>query len=81
MSNKVKVELNREGVRSMLRSGEMEAICGELAAAAAARCGTGYTYSTHVGKNRVNASVKAETKAAQRDNMENNTILKALRGS
>ena len=80
MSNKVKIVLNGEGVRSLLRSPEMEAICGGLAADAAARCGAGYTSDTYTGKNRVNAEVRAETYQAKRDNTKNNTILKSLRG-
>lgn len=77
---KVKIELNREGVREMLRSQEMKAICEEHANNALGRLGPGYTVTTMTGKNRVNASVYAESYAAKRENMENNTILKALRG-
>lgn len=78
--SKIKVVLNGGGVRSLLRSREMEAICGELAAGAAARCGDGYTSDTYTGKTRVNAEVRAETYQAKRDNTKNNTILKSLRG-
>ncbi len=76
---KVKIELNRAGVRALLKSGEMKAICDERAAAIADRCGEGYEHGAYTGKNRVNASVWAETMQAKRDNMENNTILRALK--
>lgn len=77
---KVTIELNSVGVREMLRSQEMMAICEEHANNAIGRLGSGYTVSTMTGKNRVNASVFAESYQARRENMENNTILKALRG-
>ena len=44
------------------------------------RCGDGYEMTTHVGKNRVNASVHAKTIKARKDNSKNNTLLKAMRG-
>lgn len=75
----VKLELNREGVRELLRSSEMMDICSQLAENVAARAGDGYETSTYVGKNRVNASVKAETFRARYDNLKNNTLLKALK--
>ncbi len=40
---------------------------------------TRYGQDMHVGKNRANAMVFAETYQAKRDNMKNNTILKAVR--
>lgn len=58
----------------------MKSICGELASDIAQRCGDGYSYDTYTGQNRVNAEVRAETLDARRENAENNTILKAMRG-
>lgn len=78
MSKKLKVELNRAGVRSMLRSNEMMGICKGYANAALSRLGSGYAVSCHTGKNRVNAEVAAVSAKAIKDNSENNTILKAL---
>lgn len=76
---KVKVTLNRSGVRALLKSEEMKAVCAEKAQAVCARCGTGYSTDTYTGKNRVNAMVWADTTQARRDNAENNTLLKALK--
>ena len=76
---KVRVELCREGVRELLRSEEMLSVCREHAERAAERCGRGYEVNTHVGRNRVNAEVRAVTWEAWRDNLRNNTILKALK--
>lgn len=76
----VKIELNSEGVRQLLKSPEMMAICQELANGVARRCGDGYKTSAYRGANRVNVSVVATTKKAIKDNRKNNTILHALGG-
>lgn len=76
----VKIELNREGVRELLRSGEMMAACEEQANKACAKLGSGYKVTTKIGKTRVNASIAAESYKARKENAESNTILKALKG-
>ena len=76
--SKVKVELNRAGVRELLRS---EEVGDMIAAEAQARCATlgdGYSVNTRTGRNRVNAEILAETYAARRDNLKNNTLLRAI---
>lgn len=80
MAKKVKVVLNRSGVRALLRSEEMKNVCAEQASRIMQRCGSGYEMDTYTGKNRVNAMVKAETYQAKADNIRNNTLLKAVRG-
>lgn len=76
----VQIELNDEGVRELLKSPEIERICRDLAEGIASRAGDGYQVSTYTGRTRVNASVVAATNAAKRDNMKNNTLLKAVKG-
>lgn len=76
---KLKVVLNKSGVRSLLKSAEMQSICEEYAQSACVRCGNGYEVSSHTGKTRVNSMVFANTYQAKRDNAKNNTILKALK--
>lgn len=76
---KFEFKLNYAGVGSLLKSEAMKAHLAEKASAIQARCGDGYVMSTYTGKTRVNASIKAESFKARRDNMKNNTILKALR--
>ena len=71
-------ELNYDGVRELLQSSEMMAICKEYADKAKGRLGDGYIVTTHTGKTRVNASVMAATQNARKDNSENNSILKAV---
>lgn len=77
---KLKFELNKGGVRNLLRSKEMMDICSEYANNALGRLGDGYEVSTYSGKNRVNAEVYAETYAAKKENLKSNTILKAVFG-
>ncbi|WZU00311.1 hypothetical protein MGH68_11980 [Erysipelothrix sp. D19-032] len=42
------------------------------------KLGEGYETDIYVGKNRANASIRAESKEAKRDNKKNNTLLKAM---
>ncbi len=77
---KYRIELNSEGVQELLKSPEMAAICQNLANDIAARAGTGYQVTVYTGKTRVNASVKAVTEEAWKDNLKNNTLLKAVGG-
>jgi hypothetical protein len=78
--NKFKFELNRAGVRALMQSEEMQAVLKEKASAIANRCGPGYEQDIYVGKNRANAMVWADSVKAKRDNLKNNSILKAVRG-
>ena len=78
---KAKFKLNRKGVREILQSQEMLDVCIEHANAIVSRAGDGYEVTTCApGKTRVNASVHASTRKAIKDNLENNTLLKAVRG-
>lgn len=72
-------KLNYSGVGQLLKSAEMQKVLEEKATAVKNRCGDGYGQDIYVGKNRANAMVYAETFEAKRDNMKNNTILKAVR--
>lgn len=77
---KVKFKLNRKGVRVMLQSKEMLGVVTEYANGIQQRAGDGYEVTTYSpGKTRVNSSVHATTREAIKDNLENNTLLKAVR--
>lgn len=76
---KTRIVLNRAGVRALLRSQAMMEVCEKHARDAQARLGEGYVVTTRRGKNRVNASVAAQSFAARRENARSNTILKALK--
>lgn len=71
--------LNQAGVAALMKSPEMQAIIKEKATAVRTRAGEGYEQDLFVGKNRANAMVSAATVQAKRDNMKNNTLLKAVR--
>lgn len=80
MAEKVKFQLNREGVRQLLRSDEMERALEDYASSAWSRLGPGYEFGSYFGKNRVNVEIRAETYQAKRENLKNNSILKAVKG-
>lgn len=79
MSRKI-FELDKQGVKALMKSEEMKQAMKSVADEAVGRLGEGYEADTHTGKNRVNASVYAVTAAAQRENLSQNTILKAVFG-
>lgn len=76
---KMKFELNRQGVAELMKSEAMQSVLSDKARAIRDRCGDGYEQTVYVGRNRANASVKAVTRKARRDNKKNNTLLKAVR--
>lgn len=80
MSKKIKFELDRNGVKALLKSDEMEDICKGYADKALTRLGNGYSVSTYKGRNRTNASVMADTVEARQENAKSNSILKAVGG-
>jgi len=73
-----KFELNRSGVGQLLKGPEMQAVLISSASQIQNRAGDGY--SVHVGPHRANVSVRTETDDAAQDNLDNNTLLKAVRG-
>lgn len=75
---KIKIELNEEGITSLLCSKEMSAICQEEAAKIQAKCGSGYERGAVMGTDRIKATVYADSMLARIDNSRNNTILKAV---
>lgn len=77
---KVKFKLNYAGVGKLLKSSEMQTVLNGYASKALGRLGDGYETKTFVGFDRAHAIVKAETPEARRENSENNTLLKAVRG-
>ena len=76
---KMKFKLNGSGVRQLLKSSEMQAVLASKATEIKARAGEGYDQDTYVGKTRANVMVYADSAKAKRDNMNNNTLLKAVR--
>lgn len=76
---KVKVVLNKAGVRELLKSDEMMGACNEQAEKITAKAGEGFGITTRKGKRRVVVQVKTETKAAYFRCIRGNILLKCLR--
>lgn len=74
----IKVELNHEAVGELLKSSEMQELVKSYADEIAKRAGEGYTSDTYNAGSRVIASAYTETEEAMEDNLENNTLLKAM---
>lgn len=73
-----KLVLNSDGIRAMLTSPEMMSVCRSYAEDINATMGDGYEVSEYTGANRVNVSVHAVSEAAKQDNLDNNSLLKAV---
>lgn len=77
--NKVKFELNKAGVRELMLSDELLAVCDGYASKALSSLGSGYEKNSYHGKTRVNVEVVAVSREAKKENLRDNTILKAVR--
>lgn len=77
----LKIELNSEGVRELLKSDEITEECEKYAQDAMGRLpDIGYDWDTYHGHNRTTVTVKATNIHAIRENAKNNSILKAVFG-
>lgn len=74
MSN-IRIELNSEGVRSLLKSSEMMDYCTELAEGIKGRYGKSAKIEPYTGTNRINVAVVSSYSDASKDN----SLLKAVR--
>ena len=72
-----KFVLNRDGVRELMQSQEMQDVLVDFAEQVAERAGDGY--SVYVGATRANVSVMTATDEAAADNFDHNTLEKAIR--
>ena len=78
MSQKVRVELNHSGIEALLKGAEVQEYVSGIASAKAQALGKGYAYDVYVAPTRAISSVYTETSEAYRDNLQNNTLLKAI---
>ena len=80
----IKIELNHSGIRSLLRSGEMEKECGRIAGEIAGRAtamskpGAEYGSRAYVAGSRAVAVAFPESAHAYYSNRKHNTLLKAM---
>ena len=78
--SKLKVELNSSGIRALLRSQAMAAICAQKANERRTQLGSGYEVETYTAQTRAVSQVYTEDPAAIDGNLKNNTMLKAMGG-
>ncbi len=79
MNKKLDFELNRAGVRKLMRSEEMIEVLNAYGSAVRGRCGDGFKQNAYKGKTRANVMIYADSYAAKRRNLRENTLLKALK--
>lgn len=75
----VDFKLDYEGVGEILISDEVADMIEETVSALAPTA-EGYVHQTFKGKVRVNGRISAVTGSAIQDNLDNNTLLKCLKG-
>ena len=85
--SKVKFELNLPGLNELMKSSEMQTILEQYGSSAESAAnglsiveGVKYSHSIWVGNYIAAAQIRAENSEAVYDNLENNTLLKAVRG-
>ena len=74
-----KFVLNRAGVRDLLQNRSLGVIT-EFGQAVLGRAGNGYDMMVNIGSTRCRATIRAATNEAEKDNLDNNTLLKARGG-
>ena len=74
-------KLNLAGLNELMKSPEMQAHLDEAGAAVANAAGEGYGYRTHVASYVAITNVFPTTREAAIDNLENNTLEKAIRSA
>lgn len=73
-------ELNYQGVSELLHSSELAIELESIAQEVADSAGDGYVATSFVGFDRVHGYASTSTKASEKDNLDNNTLLKSAGG-
>ena len=77
---KVKFKINSAGLVELMKSSQMQAVLAEYGSRIASSAGSGYSYNRVKSGDRAKVFVYTKTKKARKDNLENNTLLKAVGG-
>ena len=77
--SKVEIELNSAGVQELLKE-VGGSVCVRMANEALGRCGNGYTAEVRNYPTRTAGIVKVNSHEGYHDNLENNTLIKAVWG-
>jgi hypothetical protein len=78
MAKKVTIKLKSAGIRELLKSPGIANECMSAAQSVRQRAGDGYEVQSRNYPERTGAAVVAATKEAIQDNLDNNTLLRAL---
>lgn len=76
--SKVEIKLNTAEVGRLLRSDDVGNYLSEVAQTVQTRCGDGYDVDDYAAPTRRVASVFTADTNAMKDNLKNNTLLKAV---
>lgn len=76
--SKAVFELNLAGLNQLMKSAEMQAVLSSAASSIAGAAGEGYESKVKTASFVALAKIYPTTGAAARDNVKNNTLLKAL---
>ena len=79
MSKKIKFTLDKNGVRALLKSDGIAAVCQSHASNTLQRWGAGYEMEQRNYPERTGYIVRAATYQAKKDALKNNTLLKAVK--
>lgn len=79
MAKKSRIELDYAGIGQLMRGDGMKEAVSAQAREIAARAGSSYTSEAHKSSQRWNANVYPVGLDGWRDQLENNTLVKALR--
>lgn len=72
------IEFNSQGFKDLLRSEEVKGYLEEMANKVVSQCGDGYESTIKLMPTRNIAIVRAATREAYKDNLDNNTLLKSI---
>lgn len=75
---KEKMVLNSAAIRALLRSAWTKQLIEQIAGNVAKRAGDGYSVRSYDLGTRRLANVYADSNEARKDNLENNTLIKAV---
>ncbi|MBQ1294431.1 MAG: hypothetical protein IIY21_10355 [Clostridiales bacterium] len=78
MAKKVQIKLNSAGIQELLKSQAMADECMKAAQSVRSKVGDGYEVQQRNYPERTGAAVVAVSKEAIKDNLDNNTLLRAL---
>lgn len=81
MAKKVRFELDIKGLNELMKSSEMQAALQSAGDAVARSAGSEYAARVHTASFVAIANVYPNSKEAAKDNYENNTLIKGIRGA